>query len=271
MVSRFIRKCIKELRYLYNVRLYKLSSKIRSRVTIHFSKNLQKMNTLRNISEDTRCFIVATGPSLTPEDLQLIKNEVSFGVNSIFLMYDKTDWRPDYYVCTDATYFSKVLKEYKFKARQLAKKDIFLNAKNRKEKRTFEETADTHYIHFSGWNRAYDFERYQFSDDIVEGLYAFGTVTNITIAIAMYMGYKELYLLGADCSNLNKHFVNDITDAGKDDKLAELIARAQKKGYELMKVEAQKRGVKIFNATRGGALEVFERVNLENVIGEKER
>ena len=49
-------------------------------------------------------------------------------------------------------------------------------------------------------------------------MYAFGTVTTVTMAIAMYMGYKEIYLIGADCTNLNKHFINDVTDKDKDDK-----------------------------------------------------
>lgn len=262
---------IKIIRYIYTVNWFKIRSCFRSHVLRYFCPNLIKMEALKNTAECKRCFIVATGPSLIPEDLKLIKNEVTFGVNSIFLMYDKTDWRPDYYVCTDAPYFTKIVNEYKIKAKELSKKDIFLNAKSKKINKLLEETPCTHYINFSGWNRAYDFDKYQYSDDIVAGLYAFGTVTNIAISIAMYLGFSEIFLIGADCSNLNKHFINDITDAGKDDRKAENIARAQKKGYELMKVEAEKKKVKIFNSTRGGALEIFERVALEEVLGENKK
>ena len=103
--------------------------------------------------------------------------------------------------------------------------------------------------------------------DVSRGMYAFGTVTNIVITIAMYMGYKEIYLIGADCSNLNKHFVNDVTDKDKDQKYVEDVIHAQLRGYEIMKNETEKRNVKVFNATRGGALEVFERVDLEKLLG----
>lgn len=270
MIRGVLHLIIKKIRYIYGVSWFKIRSYFRKHIVEHFDANLKKMNELKNVAERKRCFVVATGPSLRVEDLEKIENEVTFGVNSIFLMYNNTDWRPDYYVCTDAPYFSKILKEYRIKAEQLCRKDVFLNSKSRKVKKDLEETKNTHYISFSGWNRAYNFENYQFSDDIVKGLYAFGTVTNITIAIAMYMGYKEIYLLGADCSNLNRHFINDITDADKDVQLAEQIAQIQKKGYELMKVEAEKRNVEIFNSTRGGALEVFKRVSIEEVIGEDE-
>ena len=97
-------------------------------------------------------------------------------------------------------------------------------------------------------------------------MFAFGTVTNIAIAIAMYMGFKKIYLIGCDCSNLNKHIVNDISDAEKSDYLATEIANTQVKGYHHMRKIAEERGVKIFNATRGGALEEFERVNFDELF-----
>ena len=39
-----------------------------------------------------------------------------------------------------------------------------------------------------------------------------------------------------------------------------------KKAYECAKRETEKMGVKIYNATRGGKLEVFDRVNFESLF-----
>lgn len=39
-------------------------------------------------------------------------------------------------------------------------------------------------------------------------------------------------------------------------------------GYELMNEIAKRKKCEIYNATRGGMLEVFPRVDLEKVIGE---
>lgn len=249
----------KSLRYVKHVIFFRLFGFFRS-----FGKNARKIKKLKNSKAGGRCFITATGPSLTPEDLELLKDKDTFGVNSIFLMYDKTEWRPKYYVCTDAPYFSKLIKSYGINPDKLCNEDVFLNRDTQKSDSKF-SGDHIHWISFSPWNRIYDFYKYQFLEDISHGLFAFGTVTNIVITIAMYMGYKDIYLIGADCCNLNQHFVNDVTDKEKDAKYVCNVIHAQLKGYEIIKKEALKRGVNIYNATRGGALEVFPRVNLDDV------
>ena len=55
---------------------------------------------LRNKHAGQRCFIVANGPSLRPEDLDLLQRsgEITFGMNRIYKLFDQTRWRPTYYV-----------------------------------------------------------------------------------------------------------------------------------------------------------------------------
>ena len=43
-------------------------------------------------------YIIGNGPSLTPEQLNMLIGKDCFGVNRIDLIYPKTDWRPTYYV-----------------------------------------------------------------------------------------------------------------------------------------------------------------------------
>lgn len=251
----------RELSYIKNVLLFRLTGLART-----IGKNSMSIKKLEGVKANKRCFIIATGPSLSTEDLELLKDEDTFGVNSIFLMYDKTDWRPTYYVCTDAPYLKRLIDSYYITPKLLCSKDLFLNSRTKKLNPSFKDER-IKWITFSSWNRAYDFYKPQFMDNISHGMFAFGTVTNIVMAIAMYMGYKEIYLLGADCSNLNRHFVNDITDKDKDEKYVSEVIKAQLAGYNLMKIEAEKRGVQIFNSTRGGALEVFPRKSLEELFG----
>lgn len=40
-------------------------------------------------------------------------------------------------------------------------------------------------------------------------------------------------------------------------------------GFKVAKKYADEHGINIYNATRGGMLEVFPRVNLEDVVGDK--
>jgi len=48
-----------------------------------------------------RCFIIGGGPSLLKLDLEPLKNEITFGVNSIFLIFDLLHFQPNYYVVED--------------------------------------------------------------------------------------------------------------------------------------------------------------------------
>ncbi len=92
------------------------------------------------------------------------------------------------------------------------------------------------------------------------------------IEAAIYMGCKEIYLLGVDCnySLKNLHFMKTEYDdekwsPNKNVDVAEIQQMSNIIGYEFIKKEAEKRSVKIYNATRGGSLEVFERVNSDDI------
>ena len=64
-----------------------------------YVKNLSKFH---NIHKGERCFIVGTGPSLRMEDVDMLKGEYTFAVNSCLTMYDKTEWRGTYYGIVDS-------------------------------------------------------------------------------------------------------------------------------------------------------------------------
>ena len=61
--------------------------------------------------EKKRCFIIGNGPSLTPEDLDVLaeQNEFCIGSNMIHKIYGKTKWRPDYICICDKLIVSQVL------------------------------------------------------------------------------------------------------------------------------------------------------------------
>lgn len=218
---------------------------------------------LRSSAKGKSCFIVATGPSLTIRDIEKLEGITTFGVNGIFLLYQSTKWRPTYYVCTDAPYFRKMFYEYNINIDSLSENSMFFNSDSKK---LIGQSEKSYFIPFSRWNRSTNFEQIRFSDNLITGLYAFGTVTNIAITIAMYMGYERIYIIGADCSNLNRHVVNDVTDAEKSDQTADNIVLTQIKGYKAIKNIADERNIKIYNATRGGALEIFPRITLEQAL-----
>ena len=68
-------------------------------------KKYSRIKQLKNVHKDQRCFIVCTGPSLTLSDVEKLEKEITFGVNSIVKLYNKTMWRPTYYGIIDVTFF----------------------------------------------------------------------------------------------------------------------------------------------------------------------
>jgi hypothetical protein len=88
----------------------------------------------------------------------------------------------------------------------------------------------------------------------------------------MYMGFNEIYLLGVDCNYVagtKSHFRSNGNEFIVNPKLAKKQNDDQRLAYQIAEQEATKRNVKIYNATRGGKLEVFERVDLDEVLNEK--
>ena len=114
------------------------------------------------------------------------------------------------------------------------------------------------------------------------------TVTATAIEIAIYMGFKSIYLLGVDNDyarkvdrngniyidkSIKSSYFKGMRDAngnlGDGDSVQNV--ESMNRSYELCKEFAEKNGVKIYNATRGGKLEVFERVDFDSLFSKEEQ
>lgn len=231
--------------------------------TIKYNRQLQKF---KNIWEGKRCFIIGNGPSLRIKDLDVLHRdgEICFGSNWIIKMFDKTDWRPDYYVVMDYNMI----------------RNMAQNMDLTGEITTFiadsytEETALNKEYIYTYQSILYNEKEINFSGNIVEGIYSGKTVTYDMIQIAAYMGFKEIYLLGVDCTDGSNHFYSDNTiDKTRLENLTVTTENNWNKVYGIwiknyQKAEEYSRNnnFRIFNATRGGALEVFERVNFDELF-----
>ena len=204
-----------------------------------------------------RCFIVATGPSLLVEDIDILyeNNEFCFGVNKIYNINHL--WKPDVYVAIDS-YFIKMEQEkinsYKVPIKMIGDGyDDFwkFNTIN---------TFKVHVVSSDGYDVAPPF-----STDIAQKVYGGFTVTYACIQMAVYFGFKKIYLLGVDCNYLvntkgNHFYETEVVDNMNHNERGMLMA------YKSAKYYANKNGIKICNATRGGKLEIFERVEFDSIF-----
>lgn len=209
-----------------------------------------------------RCFIVCTGPSLQPADLDKLKDEICFGMNNIFKIFGQTEWRPTYYCVIDEGVYSLI-----------SDKDEFQNIKNALMPDTFvkkfKKLTLKNYIQFPFDDNEFAWHHLtnapiKFTENAEILVYDAATVTFALMQIAVFMGFKQIYLLGCDCnySGPKQHFseyglhVNNALETEEDLILA----------YKAAKEYADSHGIKIYNATRGGKLEVFERVDFDRLF-----
>ncbi len=239
----------------------------------HFkgSKYARKLRKLKNIHKGEICFIIGNGPSLKTDDLEKLKafNIDTFAANRIYKIFDKTLWKPTYFSCEDPIIIKDIEKDinkidckYKFIPINL-KWDLGIDIKN------------AYYI-----NMTYN-KNDNINKNLDERITCSGTVTITSIQLAAYMGYKEIYLLGVDhnySKMINeqgqvvedktvKNYFDDSYDNGIKDELVHNMDEATKSFYKT-KIFYEKNNVKIYNATRGGKLEVFPRVDIDKFFEE---
>lgn len=203
-----------------------------------------------------RCFIVGTGPSLKHTNLSLIKDEIMMGVNNLFMGFADFNIKPKYWCVADAKIFEKYAYNLLYLPTTLFLTDgagqLFLH---NMKKYPSDSLAPYVLRPLSDMKTTKEF-----STDIMKGVNG-GMVTLSCLQIAYYLGFKEVYLLGCDCSSKGKHYDNKVDVKSKDDYWEHFF-----KLYDVCKkvYEADER--KIYNATVGGNLEVFERKLLEDII-----
>ena len=245
-----------------------------------FNNGSAAIKKYKNFYEGQRCFIIGNGPSLTIRDLETLKahGEISIASNSIYNLFGATDWRPNIYTVHD-----------------------FQEIKKTREKIS-EVEADIKIIAMSAAGRIYDIDRailirliepsqgtIRFSDDISKCVYDGATVTYVSIQCAAYMGFSEIILLGVDHSfareqtkdgkitvrhEIKNHFQNYQTEnfwgnGQKDEEAVVFPLDFATDAFIAAKNYADEHGIRILNATRGGKLEVFERVDFDSMFNAK--
>ena len=223
------------------------------------SKEIEKF---KGIHRGERCFIVATGPSLTLHDCELLENEITFSCNSIVKLFDKTRWRPTYYVVSDVVPYEACKDLIKINDFE----NVFYSKKiDRKNKGV---------CHFA--LNPVNVYRCELTDNFKDRIFPskklnryFNDSPSVVFSIiqlAIYMGFSKIYLLGQDCNFAGKRHSSIVEISYKKMPLIrdgeKIIETFKSYKYALTKNFQ----IEIYNVTRGGALECFARKKLEDVL-----
>ncbi len=217
---------------------------------------------------DGPCFIVGNGPSLKIEDLEIFKRLgiPSIGVNRIYKIFDKTNWRPDFLVTSDSKVIKNSYKEINELDETIIKFSRVVGLKKYDiNNAIFYNFIDPNYKWKDGYPKFFDGK---------DGKFSCGkTVIFVAIQIAVYMGFNEIYLIGCDCNyNTNNNKVNENSYADKRMQISKAYVNENEmiKSFESAKDYCVSHNINIYNATRGGMLEVFERVDIDDFFKKME-
>lgn len=251
---------------------------------ISWKTQVERLKKIKGIYKGKRCFVIGNGPSLKIEDLNKIGGEYSFACNSIYALYSQTDWRPSFYCAIDAIFCKEMMSDKDNMKRLIdGCKMAFTSIVG--EGIQYRNDPDFEAVYFT---KSLFEDPVRFSSDCSEQVYSGGTVTYAMLQLAVYMGFKEIYLVGIDFSfSVEQHKDGTVTHSDIIDHMPEMESEERRfhqvvyerysektfaaidlqlAGYQEAKKYADKHGVKIFNATRGGKLEVFERVNFDELF-----
>jgi hypothetical protein len=249
------------------------------------AKNKHRIIKFQNIHKGERCFVIGNGPSLIPEDLNLIRKEYSFAANRIYDLYKSTKWRPTYYGIQDLYVLEEITEE--IEDEEIGARARFIIA-NRPKIMCKKMINDEKNFFFYLGTCLSEKKLIKFCNDFSKTVGHGRTITYAMIQLAAYMGFSEIYLLGVDHSygnftdsngNLNtevhaqSHFkgqkaYKNLHSTNAVHKNGMLYVST--KAYETADSYSRENGFRIYNATRGGNLEAFERVVLEDIINNNE-
>ena len=222
----------------------------------------------KNIHKNERCFVILTGPSLTLEDVNLLKEETTFAVNSCIRLFDKTSWRPSYYVITDRLVYQSIGKELEasdlscpiFYSRNGLQTQI-----NKENTFPFKAQYFFHFLNFMTGGRS----TLGWSNDISKGIADAPSCVYAVMQIAYYMGFKEVYVIGADCNYSGNNQHSNVANYTPKVKISKNAGNHVLKAWRSIKKHLENKDMKVYNATRGGMLELFPRVKLEDVLNKE--
>jgi glycosyltransferase involved in cell wall biosynthesis len=196
-------------------------------------------------------------------DLSFLKNEITFGMNRIYLLFDKWDFRPTYYVSVNPLVIEQ-------SAEQICKitSPKFLGLNGLPYIRNHQDTI---FLQSIG--------RPSFSYDPRNGLWEGHTVTYVAMQLAYFMGFSEVILIGVDHyfksqGPANKEVISDRDDQnhfhphyfGKGVRWNLPDLAKSEVAYNLAKQTFEADGRRIVDATVDGHLTIFPKADYKQVF-----
>jgi hypothetical protein len=226
--------------------------------------SIRRLGEFKDVHRNQRCFIIGNGPSLKQTELSLLRNEYTFGMNRIYLMFPELGFNTTYYLSVNSLVIEQCAKEI-----HSLTMPRFISWRSHNLIRPDEDLV---YLHTT-------YTGPRFARDARGRLWEGATVTYVALQLAFHMGFKQIILIGVDHNFITQgkpnttivsqgddpdHFHTDYFGKGFRWQLPDL--ETSERGYRMAKGAYCKAGREVLDATVGGRLTVFPKVNFNSLF-----
>jgi hypothetical protein len=227
-------------------------------------ESIKKLYRLKDSHKGERCFIIGNGPSLKNTDLQKIRNEFTIGMNRFYMAFSELGFSTSCLLTVNDLVIEQCAQD--LRALSIP---TFVSWRGRK---WVEPAPNLHYLYTS-----YDLPG--FSGNAAGRLWEGATVTFVAMQLAYYLGFRQVILIGVDHNFTTKGTPNTtITSTGDDPnhfhpgyfgqgfrwQLPDL--ETSEIGYAMAREAYVRDGREILDATVGGKLTIFPKVDYESLF-----
>jgi len=225
------------------------------------SKRLLKF---RDIHRNSDCFIIGNGPSLKHMDLKPLKDYYTFGLNKIYLLFEKIDLGLSYHVAVNPLVIEQSAKEF-----ELLSCPSFLPYHVAGK---FIKACEHIYFIMTGGTHRFD------GGDIIKEICEGYTVTYVAMQIAYYMGFSRVFLIGVDhnynfSGNPNEERLLTGEDTNHFDaryfgnhKWHNPDLPGSELSFQMARFYFERAGRSIYDATVDGKLSIFPKISYEQAL-----
>jgi len=228
-------------------------------------RSSERLASFRDRHRGQRCFILGNGPSLQHTDLSRLRREITFGMNRIYLHFPHMEFTTTYYVAVNTLVIEQCAEDI-----LRLKMPRFVTWRGRRWLGGSDEVifVDTDYTGPE-----------TFATDVIGRVFEGSTVTFVALELAYHMGFEEVVLLGIDhvFSAQGPPNVTVVSEGDDRDHFSPLYfgrgfrwqlpdLEASERAYRLAREAFEQDGRRVLDATPGGKLTVFPKVDYESLF-----
>ena len=230
--------------------------------------HLEQAHALKDIHKGKRAFIIGNGPSLKQTDLSKLKNEFTFGMNRIYLLFPELGFTTTYFCSINDLVIEQFYKD--ILALPMPKFLAWRSHRHFDPNLSIPQLPTFIFTSYTGP---------RFSSDVRGRVWEGATVTNLALQVAYHMGIEKAILIGVDHNfaskgDANKTVVSDGEDPnhfssayfGKGFRWQLPDLETSERAYGMARQAYEKAGRQVLDATVGGKLEIFPKVAYDSLF-----